>query len=169
VLWLREGDDVCARTKLRASGGDGLVLVRSEDDHGTLPDAQLYTKYVPKKDEYRVHVCGEEIIGIQRKAARKEFDGTVNWQVRSHDNGFVFLHIPPEEWSTVPADVLLQSELAFTHMGLDFGAVDVIWNNKRKKAYVLEINSAPGLEGHTIQIYKNGLERLIQNKQRPAR
>jgi D-alanine-D-alanine ligase-like ATP-grasp enzyme len=37
--------------------------------------------------------------------------------------------------------------------GLDFGAVDVIWNAQKEKPYVLEINTAPGLEGQTIADY----------------
>jgi glutathione synthase/RimK-type ligase-like ATP-grasp enzyme len=45
--------------------------------------------------------------------------------------------------------------------GLDFGAVDVIWNERQQRAYVLEINSAPGLEGTTIDDYVRYFGRQI--------
>ena len=37
--------------------------------------------------------------------------------------------------------------------GLYFGAVDMIWNAYKKQGYVLEINTAPGLEGQTVENY----------------
>jgi D-alanine-D-alanine ligase-like ATP-grasp enzyme len=36
---------------------------------------------------------------------------------------------------------------------LDFGAVDIIYNAKRNECYVLEVNTAPGLEGTTVEKY----------------
>jgi D-alanine-D-alanine ligase-like ATP-grasp enzyme len=41
---------------------------------------------------------------------------------------------------------------------LDFGAVDVIWNEKQQRAYVLEVNTAPGLEGQTVDDYARGIK-----------
>ena len=37
--------------------------------------------------------------------------------------------------------------------GLTFGAIDVIWNEHQQKAFVLEINTAPGIEGTTVEKY----------------
>lgn len=52
-----------------------------------------------------------------------------------------------------PAQVTEQSLNAIGVIGLDFGAVDVIWNQQKQMAYVLEINTAPGLEGTTLENY----------------
>jgi D-alanine-D-alanine ligase-like ATP-grasp enzyme len=41
---------------------------------------------------------------------------------------------------------------AVAALGLDFGAVDII-EDKEGNFYVLEINTAPGLEGHTVTSY----------------
>ena len=161
LAWQIEGHDVCVRALTRASGGKGLSVVGPDED---MPRAPLYTKYVKKKDEYRVHICNDSVIGVQRKAARKDFAGETDWQIRSHDNGFVFLHIAPDEWGTVPADVLQQAATGFAALKLDFGAVDVIWNSHHKKAYVLEVNSAPGLEGTTIDLYKKGFTDLLGSR-----
>jgi D-alanine-D-alanine ligase-like ATP-grasp enzyme len=43
---------------------------------------------------------------------------------------------------------------------LHFSAVDVVYNDREKKAYVLEINTAPGVEGQTIQVYADALAKL---------
>ena len=35
----------------------------------------------------------------------------------------------------------------------DFGAFDVIYNQKKNQAFVLECNTAPGIEGTTLDNY----------------
>ena len=152
---------IVCRTLLSSFGGAGIVIASCRDD---LVDAPLYVRYVKKKDEYRVHVgvveSGEvngppedhipTIIAVQRKARRLEVpDEEVNWQVRNKDNGFVFVRNnvnPPEAVLDVARRALLAT-------GLTFGAVDVIWNAHEQRAYVLEVNTAPGLEGQTVQDY----------------
>jgi len=44
---------------------------------------------------------------------------------------------------------------------LDFGAVDVVFNSKEKLAYVLEINTAPGLTGSTLDGYVERLRKFL--------
>jgi len=149
VSW--EGKTV-VRHKLSGHSGDGIEIV----DSGPLPQAPLYVQYIPKKEEYRVHVIGQSIIAIQRKARRLEVENP-NWQVRNHDNGFVFVR----EGFTAPQSVSEQARMAIAALGLDFGAVDIIWNEQKGKAYVLEVNTAPGLEGQTIADYAEGFRRLI--------
>jgi glutathione synthase/RimK-type ligase-like ATP-grasp enzyme len=147
--WLKDGKDVVARTVLNGHSGAGIRLIHPG---GILPYALLYTKYIPKSSEWRIHCVGNTIIDIQRKAAK--IGEVANWQIRNHDNGFIYARdgVPP-------GDVREQALAAFLKSGLDFGAVDVIYNAKREKAYVLEINTAPGLEGNTVGIYANALER----------
>ena len=146
--WLEKGHDVVARTLLNGHSGAGIVLVHPG---GRLPYAPLYTKYVPKSTEWRVHCVGDTIIDVQRKAAKR--GDVANWQIRNHDNGFIYARdqVPPR-------DVTEQALTSFLKSGLDFGAVDVIYNAKREKAYVLEINTAPGLEGTTVGLYARALE-----------
>ena len=148
VTW--KGDTV-VRHKLTGHSGEGIEMVKAGDE---LPDAHLYVQYIRKEQEYRVHVGRRNdettIIAVQRKARRKDVpDEAVNWQVRNHKNGFIFAR----EGFTVPDSVLGVCKSALLASGLDFGAVDVIYNAKEGKAYVLEINTAPGLEGQTIADY----------------
>lgn len=150
---------VVCRTILNGHSGAGIVIADSRED---LVDAPLYVKYVKKKEEYRVHLgrntgTGPDndyglhhLISLQRKARRIDCPDP-NWQVRNHANGFVYVR----EGVEAPAEVLKAARVSFDASGLDFGAVDVIWNEKTEKAYVLEINTAPGLEGTTVQDYVN--------------
>ena len=155
VRWVGEGNTVCARKVLNGHGADGLVLM-SQDNPREWVKAPLYTKYVPKRDEYRVHVIKGNVVHIQRKALRpgRAEEGEINWKVRNLENGFIYVigDVNP------PEDVLLQAKKAVETIGLDFGAVDVIYNEKKDKAFVLEINTAPGLQGETIQKYAEALK-----------
>lgn len=145
---------IVCRTVLAGHSGAGIVIA---DNRNALVDAPLYVQYKKKKDEYRVHVgrkqsgdgAGESVvIAVQRKARRNGAE-TVNWQVRNLAGGFVFVRggVSP------PASVTSSAVEALAASGLDFGAVDVIYNEHEGKAYVLEINTAPGLEGQTIADY----------------
>ena len=114
--------------------------------------APLYTKYVKKKSEFRVHVFDNEVIHVQEKRRRAGVEDVDN-QIRNHDNGWVFCVQNVE----APADVTDQALRAVRAAGVDFGAVDVIYNQKKNEAYVLEINTAPGLEGTTLEKYADAI------------
>ena len=147
---------IVCRKLLTASEGRGIVIATT---HAELVEAPLYTQYIKKKDEYRVHVLrtangDTSIISVSRKARR--FGEGANFQIQNLDNGFVFVR----GGFVTPDDVLEQAQAALVACGLDFGAVDVIWNQKQQKAYVLEINTAPGLAGKTVEDYVNALQNL---------
>lgn len=153
---VKESDEMwLARSTLTGYGGRGIVLGNSAD----LPtNAPLYVKYKKKKKEFRVHVFNGEVIDITQKKKRKDFDGEINTKIRNYGNGWVYCR---EDIEPLPKDLKKQATLAVESLGLHFGAVDIIWNEKENKSYVLEINSAPGLEGTTIEAYKNALIKEI--------
>lgn len=158
IEWLASGRKVVARTVLRGHSGEGIVIL--EGPGVDIPDAPLYTMYVPKKEEWRIHVFkqGDQltIIDQQRKIRDPRFEGVPNWNVRNHANGFIYARevAPPHP------DVLEQALRALEVSGLDFGAVDVIFNAHEGNAYVLEINSAPGLTGTTVDNYASAFKHL---------
>ena len=154
--WVAEGILVVARTVLNGSSGVGIEFMDIN-----VPDsfvsAPLYVQYVKKKDEYRCHFVKNKIIDTQRKALRSDTvrgEQEPNWRVRNLQNGFVFVR----EGVNPPADVLDQALRAAKCSGLDFGAIDLIYNEKQNQAYVLEINTAPGLQGSTITSYANAFK-----------
>jgi glutathione synthase/RimK-type ligase-like ATP-grasp enzyme len=153
--WLREGHDVLARTLLRASGGRGISIIPA-GKNSDIPNALLYTRYVKKTDEYRVHVWQGEIIDVQQKRRNKDIpDGMVNWQIRNHDNGFIYAR-----GDCNPPDCIRSAAIsAVTACELDFGAVDLGYNVKSEAATVYEVNTAPGLEGTTLDKYYGAILR----------
>jgi glutathione synthase/RimK-type ligase-like ATP-grasp enzyme len=153
---------VVCRTVLNGHSGRGIVIAQTRDE---LVYAPLYVKYMKKQTEYRVHVGRQvgnpnliETIAIQRKArSRSVPQSQVNWEVRTHENGFVFAR----QNVTPPTRVTDAARKALELTGLDFGAVDVIDNENKGKAYVLEINSAPGMEGQTVDDYAKYFTSII--------
>lgn len=151
------GVTIVVRHVLNGHSGEGIELVEPGE---YMPHAPLYTEYVPKKQEYRVHVFRGQVIDVQRKARRRDVpDEQVNWKVRNNANGFIFAR-NGDALGDVPEDVLQQATLAVDSLGLDFGAADVIYNDRLSQAFVLEVNTAPGLEGTTIESYVRAFTNL---------
>ena len=148
---------VVERHVLNGHSGAGIRIVTDQAD---LQPAPLYVKYIPKRDEFRVHMVGGEIIDIQQKKKRLDFDEEVNYNIRNHAGGFIYAR----ENLNVPDNVLNVAHMTydtFVDQDLDIAAMDIIYNSKLDRAYLLEINTAPGLEGQTVQLYADALKELI--------
>ena len=149
---------VVCRTILNGHSGAGIVIANSQSE---LVNAPLYVRYVKKKDEYRVHVAKDEtIIAVQRKGRRHDVpDADVNWSIRNHANGFVYVR----QNVSAPPCVLEAATKAIIATSLDFGAVDVVYYERRSGtgAKVLEVNTAPGLAGSTVQDYARYFQREV--------
>ncbi len=144
--WIDRGKVVVCRTLLNASNGRGIILASNREE---LIPAPLYVRYIPKQDEYRVHLFNGEIIDIQKKARKLDVPAP-NWRIRNHNNGFVFIR----EGINPPKQVLDTAIEVFNEFApLTFGAVDIIWVENKSRALALEINTAPGLEGQTVMSY----------------
>lgn len=158
--WLTQGHCVVARTVVNGHGGEGIVIV--ENPQQELPAAPVYTKYKKKKYEYRVHVFQDAVIDIQQKKRERgvEIEGD-RAKIRNRANGWVFCRediIPPE--TDVDFNELKRLAIASVDsLGLDFGAADIIYNQRENRYYVLEVNTAPGIEGTTLTNYTEAFAR----------
>lgn len=156
--WSEKGETVVVREVLNGHSGEGIVILENlvEFQDYNHHNAKMYVKYIPKKHEFRIHVSKGGVIDQQRKAVRRDMPPNYrpNFKVRNHHNGFVFVR---EDVNPDP-QVIEQAVLAVAECGLDFGAVDVVWNNFRNKAFVLEVNTAPGLEGTSVETYSEALK-----------
>lgn len=154
ATWLAAGVTVVCRTILNGHSGNGIVLCKGDD---ILPAAPLYTRYIKKDQEYRIHVHAGEVFFVQRKARDKGVaDADVNWLVRNHHNGFIYANKDVDVSDIAKA----QAIMACAALGLDFGAVDVV-HGRDDVFYVLEVNTAPGLAGTTLEKYVEQFRRYV--------
>lgn len=161
LAWLCSGSDVVVRNIVQGHSGAGIEILKAADCqryvNGSLaiPNAPLYTSYVRKANEYRLHVMNGEVFFIQRKARKLDVpDEQVNWQVRNLDGGFIYAH----ENVDVPQVARDYATTAVAALGLDFGAVDIL-ETKRGNYFVLEVNTACGLAGTTLDKYAEAFQK----------
>src|SRR3990167_1821861 len=109
----------------------------------------LYTKHLRHKQEFRIHIFKNKIIDMTEKRKVSGYNNVNNW-IRSHKNGWVFCR----DDLAVPICVTEEAIKACQTLRLDFGAVDICYREKENRAYVLEVNTAPGLEGTTLENYE---------------
>lgn len=152
--WITEGSVVFCRTLLNSHSGRGIVVAETPEQ---VVECLLYTKYVKKKKEFRVHVFRDSVIDVQEKRKRKGMEN--NPKIRNLDNGWVYCKDNIQE----PDNLRETAIKVIQSSGLDFGAVDIIWNEKENKCYVLEVNCAPGLEGTTIESYGEAIGEYASN------
>jgi glutathione synthase/RimK-type ligase-like ATP-grasp enzyme len=142
------GDTIYCRTTTTGHSGHGIVIANTINE---LINAPLYTVKTKHKHEYRVHVFRDTILDVQMKRKRNGAQGGTG--IRNHANGWVYARA-----DIVPSEELLSSSInAVKLLGLDFGAVDIGHRLIDNKFFVFEINTAPGLEGTTLDKYAKAI------------
>jgi hypothetical protein len=141
---------IVARKLVNASEGRGIVVFEKGE---TPPPAPLYVGYIVKKKEFRVHVFNNEVIDVAEKRKRRGYEQERDSFVRNTANGYVFCRTAIIE----PTDLRPLALSAVQALGRSYGAVDIIWNEKQNKCFVLEVNSRPGMEGTTVEKYSNAI------------
>lgn len=153
MAWIDEGYIVYGRQLLNAHSGRGIVIL--SDESLSVPQLPLYTKGVLKAHEYRVHVAFGQVIDVSKK--RRRATGEANPLIKNLSNGWVFCR----EGLNLPDKVRNEALKAVAALGLDFGAVDVVYRERENVAFILEVNTAPGLEGTTLEKYTEAIGRKL--------
>lgn len=155
------GGILLARTNLTGSGGDGIVVVR---DGEAPPQAPLYVAYVRKTAEYRIHVFRGRVICVQQKRLENDAEQTADQKLlRNRANGWVFA-VNDVQFSTEEQrnECNTAAINAVSCLGLDFGAVDLVVGKRDGRPYVLEVNTAPGIESPTVlNAYREAVETYL--------
>lgn len=153
--WLQNNDGaiVYCRTILNGSSGAGIVVATKPEE---LVDCKLYTAGITgKRREYRVHVFDGKVIHLQQKKRRDGWkdNAEYNGEVRNLKGGWVFTmdNVELKEEATKSAIEAVKV------LGLDFGGVDIVVDSKGV-AFVIEVNTACGLEGTTIVKYCDAIK-----------
>jgi glutathione synthase/RimK-type ligase-like ATP-grasp enzyme len=153
--WLASGHIVVVRKLLTGHEGNGIVIVEPGEQ---LPDAQLYTRYIKNRyREFRVHATRGQAFASHMKIKNPhDPNPPKTWKVRSYANGFIF------QRNNVPASAKRDALAveAVSTLGLDFGAVDIL-EDKNGNFFVLEVNTAPGIEGQTTPAYAKAIKELV--------
>lgn len=163
LRWLQdEGKTLVARTVLRGSGGEGIVIL--EPNTGDFTEAPVYTQYMKKKYEYRVHIFNGQVIDVQQKRHRRNGDEVgARSKIRNLANGWVFCRDDLQIDTDVNRLYNIAKD-AVDALGLDFGAVDIIYNSHYDAYCALEVNTAPGLEGTTVTKYAEAITAWIRQQ-----
>lgn len=164
VQWYFDNIPFVARKTLTGHSGEGIVMFDSkpEDYEKVTGDitvqckAPLYVQYKKKKHEYRVHVFNNTVIDITQKKKKIGFENRDN-QIRNYNNGWVYCRDNINE----PTNLRQLALDACASISLSYGAVDIIWNELENKCYVLEINTAPGLVGTTLNKYSSKFMEML--------
>lgn len=149
---------VYERGTLTGHSGEGITVRLTREG---VADAPLYTKgIIGPRREWRVHVFEGVITYVQKKIRRNGYRdlSTYREDIRNHHTGWVysntFTDAPPDQ-------VLIQAHKAVSALGLNFGAVDLI--SKNTNAWVLEVNTAPGLTGTTLETYTHNIVEFVKS------
>lgn len=184
----RVGGRVYARTALNGHSGEGIHLMVNERDFRTaamqklvmaqtatvynidhreatdLAECKLFTTGIAgKRTEFRIHVVNGKAI-LRQVKLRKQFEEGqepvgANTIVRNVASGWVY-GVNTVDESVGINEATAAAIQAVAEFGLDFGAVDIVYQESSSKAYVLEINTAPGLadEGSAVEAYTNAFK-----------
>ena len=156
VSWTTNKNDIpedwkqiVARATLSGHSGDGITIHTNGEQ---LPDVPLYTKYVKKTYECRIHIFKGRMIDAQIKRKVRDAEETDTF-IRNIHTGWVYCR---EDFVPDPRAIEL-AIAACNDCHLDFGAVDIIYNRYYNQFYLLEVNTAPGLTGTTLTNYANAI------------
>lgn len=144
--WVANGHTILARCLTRASEGRGIVLLQQESPWVVAP---VYTLYRKKKQEYRVHCYKNQVVTVLEKRKKKDFNETRDTRIRNTANGYVFC----SDGVIEPPGIRELAIKAGGVTGSDFKGVDIGFNELLNELFVIEVNSAPGIQGSNISKY----------------
>lgn len=157
-VWLDEGQTVFARMYLNASCGKGIIVRHPGQEHpfNIMGDAPVYTLYKKKKREFRVHIFKDQVVAVVEKKRKVGWDGQQDTKIRNLANGYVFVQEVVDEPDGLRELALRAAAISPS----DFRGVDIGYNEKKDELFVIEVNSAPGIQGANIGRY---LEAIVSH------
>lgn len=157
--WLQSGEVVYQRETLTGHSGEGITTISvALGNQNALRGAPLYTKGISgQRREWRIHVFKGVITYVQVKRRANGFQENPDYRedVRNHHTGWIYA-----TENINPTDAVLRNAVnAVAALGLDFGAVDII--SRQDSAWVLEVNTAPGLSGTNLETFTRNVAEFV--------
>jgi glutathione synthase/RimK-type ligase-like ATP-grasp enzyme len=150
---------IMIRDSLCSYGGRGITVVKNMDEFiANWVPGYYWTRFIKMPFEYRVHLLGGKIARIFKKIKETEGDEE-DLPVRNVGHGY---HFSLQNASSFVQDRIepivneVYSVLPGNYMALDIG-----WDRENQKYFVMEANSAPGLNTRTAKDYAEYLAPLL--------
>lgn len=141
--------------------------------------ASHFLEFIPNTREYRVHTFVKHkyweadkrdlknyvSIKISEKVWQGEGQPDRLEPQKNHEFGWTFLSAQNRREEELDL-IRHAAKQAIAVLGMDFGAVDVMYRIRTKEAYVLEVNSTPSLSddnANTCEVYANRFLKTISN------
>ena len=144
--WTQDGQVVFARLLTRSSEGKGIIVCETPEQ---VPMAPVYTKYKKKKKEFRVHIFQQEVVHVLEKRKKVGYEKDRDTRIRNTANGYVFC----SDGVVEPVGLRELALAASKVTNSDFRGVDIGFNEKLNELFVIEVNSAPGIQGTNVDRY----------------
>lgn len=154
-VWFNAGETVVGRQKLSSYEGKGIVLFEPHvaPSKEEILACKVFTKFIPKEREFRVHSFkGKPVVTLEKKM-KKDWTGPTSQHIKNTANGYVFCAM-----DLVISEALQKriNELATASAKVcasDFQGVDIGYHKAKDNLFVIEVNSAPGIEGSNVGRY----------------
>lgn len=144
-----EAFPIFCRTTTTGCDGAGIELAFKREE---LKQSPLYTSCISGAQEFRVTLFRGQVTDIQTKLPR--LGENAHPLIHTYANGWGFRRVAVP--SVVREKIVAAAEAALRVSKLDFAGVDVLYANGR--AYVLEVNTAMGLEGDALNRFAEAVE-----------
>jgi glutathione synthase/RimK-type ligase-like ATP-grasp enzyme len=144
--WAASGNVVVCRKLTHSSEGKGIIVAETPQEVCSAP---VFTKYKKKKKEFRVHIFKDQVVHVLEKRRKSDYEGTADAKIRNTANGYVFCSENVVEPEGLRGLALQASKVTKS----DFRGVDIGYNEKLNQLFVIEVNSAPGIEGTNVDRY----------------
>lgn len=148
--------------------GSTAVIRTMEHAHGEgfethdgpyrIPTGKYGTQLIRTDREYRVWYA----FGAMRCARRVSLNPGTDHAICRSKWGYQYM-------DTVFPILKTETEKAFTRMGLETGAADVLWVEAERKWYFLELNSAPAIDTESLErFFRNAVASKLRSMETAA-
>lgn len=162
--WFNKGSVVIGRKLLESYEGKGIEVFSPTEapDPAKILECKLFTKFIPKEREFRVHVFkGKPVITLEKKK-KKEWEGPTSDYVKNTQYGYVFCQEDLVIAPPLQLRINILASQASTICASDFQGVDIGYHKEKDNLFVIEVNSAPGIEGSNVGRYCDLIQAHMQ-------
>ncbi len=146
--WQAQGHTVMCRKTVHGQTGSGIVVCSPND---ILPEAKVYTKYISHKREFRVNLFKGKVVNVREK--KRKLGSTGDFHIRNLANGYT-----TTKCFNYPEALVVLAEAASKASESDFVGADIGFNELKNKAFLIEINSGPAIEGSSVADFVNAIK-----------